>query len=774
MKKNIKKIMVTGISGLLAAGLLAGSVDYASHMFVLTNRAVAKQVEKVADNIKASSKSGLDTEDVSKQETVYQTLDANGNPTDTVVSDWLKNSGTNSVLNDVSDLEEITNTKGDEEFTQNGEQLEWNTLDNDIYYQGKTAKESPVGMEISYKLDGRDVNVNDIAGQSGKLEINIKYKNSSKKTVKIDGKDTDIYTPFVMATGMILPVDNFKNITIDHGNVLSEGDNNIIVAFGMPGLSESLDIDNIDMGDDIDIDLSKLDDKITDTVKITADVTDFEMKPTYTIATSELFNDIDFDDISDSGELTDKMDELADAAKELVDGSGRIEKNLGKLNSKFGDYSDAIDTLHDSVGTLDNGAEKLKKGINSYTDGADQLLEGVIAYVDGTNTLAKGTKEYTKNTKKLVNKVGELKSKGTKVLSEGSSQFSTGLNTYVSAVNQILSADTLSTIVNGFSEIHAGAEQLNAGTGQASAGVGSLKSGMESLNAAAKNITQYDSKVGGYLAELKKLYAVTEDENEKAVIMEIMTYIGTAQKAGSGIDAATSAGSEMAAGFDAVSGGLSAISEGLSEIADKTDTEAIGGASGNLSDSLGQLKAAGNKLVSTYDVQLDAGIKSLDKNTGVLYEAGKTLVSNNKKLDSGADTLIENTKTIKKNSKKLTSNSSTLRDGIKTMADGTGKLLDGVTTLTSKTGDVSDALGKLADGADTLADGMAEFRKDGVNKLTGTVDDILDSGSSLSDRLEKIVDIAAEYKSFSGIADDMDGSVKFIMSTPSVKAEEEE
>lgn len=774
MKKNFKKIIVTGVSGLLAAGLLVGSVDYASHMFIFTNRAVAKQIEKVSEEIKASSKPVKGSLRTSKQETVYQTLDANGNPTDTVVSDWLKNSGTNSELKDISGLSDISNTKGDEKFTQNGKELTWNTASDDIYYQGKTDKKSPVGIELSYKLDGKDVNVNEIAGKSGKLEINIKYTNSSKKTVNIDGKKTDIYTPFIMVTGMILPVDQFTNISIDNGNVISEGDNNIVVAYGLPGLSESLDLDNFGLGNDISVDLGKLSDKITDTVKITADVTNFEMKSSYTVATSEFFSDIDLDKVEGTDELTDKMDELSDAAKELVNGSGKIESNLTKLDNKFDDYSKAMDTLKSSTKTLDKGAGKLRKGINAYTDGTDKLLDGVITYADGTKTLAKSAKEYAKNTKKLVNKTGELRTKGTKVLADGSSQFSKGLNTYVSTVNQILSTDTISTIVKGFSAINSGAAQLKNATGQLSAGVSSLKAGMDSINDAAKNITQYNSEVEGYIAELKKLYAQAEDEEEKALIMAIINYVGTAQQAGSGIEAATGSGSDMAAGFASVSGGLSSVSDGLAEIEAKTDASAIAGSTGNITDGIGQLKEAGNTLVSTYDTQLDAGIKKLDKNAVTLYNAGQTLVSNNKKLADGADTLIKNTGKIKKNSKKLASKSNALRDGIKTMADGTGKLVDGVTKLVSKTGDVSDALGKLADGADTLADGMSEFRRDGINKLTGTVDDIVGSGSSLHSRLKKIVNASAQYKSFSGISKGMDGSVKFIMSTSAVTSEKEE
>ena len=333
MRKNIKKVAKIGVTGLLAAGLLVGSVEYASHMFVLTNKVVAKQVDKVKEDVKTSSKSGLDSEDVSKQETVYATLDANGKKTDVIVSDWLKNAANKGEVKDSSDLKDITNTKGDEKFTQDGDTVNWNTESDDIYYQGKTDKEMPVGMSITYKLDGKEIAAKDLAGKSGKLEMKIKYTNTSKKTEKIGEKDVDIYTPFVMVTGMILPVDNFKNLTIDNGSVVSEGENNIVMAYGMPGLSESLDLDNLDLGDDVDIDLSKINDKVTDTVTIKADVTDFEMKSTYTVATSEFFSDMDLDDIGNMDDLSDKLDDLTDATQKLIDGVSLVSFIVNMMNS---------------------------------------------------------------------------------------------------------------------------------------------------------------------------------------------------------------------------------------------------------------------------------------------------------------------------------------------------------------------------------------------------------------------------------------------------------
>lgn len=252
-----------------------------------------------------------------------------GGVTDVIVSDWLKNSGQVDSVKDSSTLKDITNTKGNEKFTQSGDSLTWDTSKSDIYYQGTAEKsELPVGMQITYKLDGEEVSPKDIVGKSGKLEMTIKYSNTSKKQVTVAGEKKDIYTPFLMATGMILPVDKFDNIDIDNGKVLSEGENNIVIAYGMPGLSESLDLKNVDLGDDVDVDTDELNDKITDSVKITADVKDFSMSQTYTVATADLFKDIDIDRVDDLDKLDDKIDDMKDAGEQLVDGTKSLKDGL--------------------------------------------------------------------------------------------------------------------------------------------------------------------------------------------------------------------------------------------------------------------------------------------------------------------------------------------------------------------------------------------------------------------------------------------------------------
>ena len=92
-----------------------------------------------------------------------------------------------------------------------------------------------------------------------------------KNKTKVGNKTTDLYAPFVMVTAMILPTDNFTNVTIDNGKILSDGQRNIVVGVGMPGFADNLDLKSID--EDIDLD-------IPENFTMEADVTDFNMSCT--------------------------------------------------------------------------------------------------------------------------------------------------------------------------------------------------------------------------------------------------------------------------------------------------------------------------------------------------------------------------------------------------------------------------------------------------------------------------------------------------------------
>ena len=421
-----------------------------------------------------------DTQDVYKEETVYVNADATGNSDEVTVSDWLKNSGSVSGnLTDESILKEIKNVKGDETFTENGDQLTWNTAGEDIYYQGTTDKELPVSVKLTYFLDGKEVKADELKGKSGHLKIQVQYTNNEKKTVTVDGKEEEVYTPFVMMTGMILPNETFSNVTIDNGKVISDGSRNIVVGFGMPGLKDSLDMDEETTKEAEDKGVT-----IPENFEMEADVTDFTMSSTFTVALTDLLDDMDMDNIIDVDSLKDSLNELEDAALELVSGSGTL--------------ADGASTLADGVSSYTAGADELNAGIQKYLGSNGELNGSVTEYVNGVGKVVKGVKDYTSGTNALANGVTSYVAGEQKIAAGAAqlSQLSKGLEQVQTAV------DTLSKAADGKGEatddLVIAANQLAAGTKQLQAVLGS------------EEVTALLTQVNGMVTTGNELISATE------------------------------------------------------------------------------------------------------------------------------------------------------------------------------------------------------------------------------------------------------------------------
>ncbi len=421
-----------------------------------------------------------DTQDVYKEETVYVNADATGNSDEVTVSDWLKNSGSVSGnLTDESILKEIKNVKGDETFTENGDQLTWNTAGEDIYYQGTTDKELPVSVKLTYFLDGKEVKPDELKGKSGHLKIQVQYTNNEKKTVTVDGKEEEVYTPFIMMTGMILPNETFSNVTIDNGKVISDGSRNIVVGFGMPGMKDSLDLDEETTKEAEDKGVT-----IPENFEMEADVTDFTMSSTFTVALTDLLDDMDMDNIIDVDSLKDSLNELEDAALELVSGSGTL--------------ADGASTLADGVSSYTAGADELNAGIQKYLGSNGELNGSVTEYVNGVGKVVKGVKDYTSGTNALANGVTSYVVGEQKIAAGAAqlSQLSKGLEQVQTAV------DTLSKAADGKGEatddLVIAANQLAAGTKQLQAVLGS------------EEVTALLTQVNGMVTTGNELISATE------------------------------------------------------------------------------------------------------------------------------------------------------------------------------------------------------------------------------------------------------------------------
>ncbi len=381
-----------------------------------------------------------------KEETVYILADAKGSAHQVIVSEWLKNGNGDSQLKDRTSLKDIQNVKGYEKFeTDEDGNLIWQADGADIYYQGTADREVPVEVKLSYRLDGKEIEPEELAGKSGKVTIRMDYENRETKQVLVGEKEEEIRVPFAMISGMILPQDTFSNIQVTNGRLLSEGNNSVVIGVAFPGLKESIRLEDLKEKASDKTKENDLDDlEIPDYIEVTADAEDFRLGMTMTVAMSDILSSINLTDSIDLSELNDSMDDLRDAtdqlkdgttdlkdgtlqlkdgAVELADGTGELDKGVlelkdgtrelfeksGDLDEGAGKLSDGVLTLYDGAQELDSGASELKAGAGELWNGSLKLADGTGSLVSGAKALNSGAEQVSSGVNSLAAKISELK-----------------------------------------------------------------------------------------------------------------------------------------------------------------------------------------------------------------------------------------------------------------------------------------------------------------------------------------------------------------------------
>lgn len=596
MKKNMKRIGQCAVSAVLILSLVLGNNAF------------------------------VEAKKVSKQESVYVNAAADGSVSGITVADWLKGSDSVSgTISDESTLTNITNVKGDETFTQNGKSVEWAASGKDIYYQGESSQELPVDLKITYKLDGEEMSASDILGKSGKVEIHVSYTNKSKQTKTIDGKEVTIYTPFVMVTGMILSTETFENVEVDHGRIINDGSNDIVVGLGVPGMAESLDLSE------------EAAEHIPEDFTVTADVKDFSMGNTFTYGSPSLLNELEFEEMNDLDELEEKLDDLTEAAGKLVDGSDKLADNMEI-------FADKMDELKSSVKTFKkDGVDELAKGISTLAKGAPELVKGVKEYTTGVTTFANGTSSYVDGAKQITDGCSDLYSK-VKNLPGQIKAFDTGLKTYTGAVDKLGTKENVTKLKGGAKAVSDGITTLNT-----------------NLAALEKSYETTDQLLQGLKAS-----------GADSTLIAQMEAVLAAQKVSvQQLKAGTAGNSELKQGADALSGGVNTVMDSLSQLSAK---------SSELTDVTSQMNTSMPQLVQGAKSLKEGGDK-LAKNNTALKSSSKKLVTASKKLKNSVKTVNKGVKKLNKGGKSLKKASNKLLTGVNKLASASDKLNSGSETL---------------------------------------------------------------------------------------------
>lgn len=887
-KKFTKKYVIRIIAGVLVVGMVGTGVSTANVFAAKTAQESTESTESTEKDSKKSDTKDSDAEsklkdalddsikfsekEIGKEETVYVLADSTGKERKVIVSDHLINDENKDTIEDASTLKDIENVKGDETFKQDGSKLTWQADGNDIYYQGTSTKETPVSQTITYSLDGKEVKPEELAGKSGKVTIRFDYTNNETVKTKIDGKEEEIYVPFAAISGMVLD-DSFSNVKVTNGKVISDGKNNIVVGYALPGLKESLDVDDSDFDGDV---------SIPDYVEVTADVENFSLSTTMTVVMNAT-NFISKDGDADLSEVDDMLDTLTDATDQLKDGSGELADGVDTLKSKMGEFKDGVGTLKNGIKDYTDGASTLSTGIGTLKSGVDTLAGSVPTLISGVGTLKDGSASAAKGASSLKDGAGTLKkgakdvSTGANTLSNGVKDLSTGANTLSGGASDLSTgADTLSagatSLSDGANTLSSGAASLNDGVQSIATNMKTLVSGTQSvsdgaaqLNTGVGTLIGTLNKMGTDLAETKaSIGEISEDTANNAVLQyaslqnaliqgivaetrgdttaandiyaQVVSQIGgtigvdsisdvagasaaiqkisslisqTSLKVGEGVgmigvidtvsrkltepdtqeqitklqqgaaSLAEGAGkvaqgaSQLSTGADAAAAGSAQVAQGVADLATGAGTLKTGAA--DLATGAGTLKKGASDL-ATGATKLKKGAGDLATGAGKVADGASTLHKGASDLSDGLNTLDGGIGQLKEKAGSLSTGADQLKSGTDQLATGAStlvsnnqKLNDGAGTLSDGTDAIIDGVGELSDGAHQLADGITEFSEDGIDEIINSYNGDIEP---LVDRIQAVLDAGADYQTYTDIADGVNGSVKFIIKTDAVKAED--
>ena len=391
----------------------------------------------------------------------------------------------------------------------------------------------------------------------------------------------------------------------------------------------------------------------------------------------------------------------------------------------------------------------LEDELNSLTDATGRLEDGSAALADGVDTLKSKLGEFQNGMNTLADGVSSLQN-GAGSLADGAN----ALNTSAQAINNGIAAlDT--TLRTALTE-----EEKAAYAAQAQASVdATFAPGTDTynmiFNSAKQSFADAMNQSTGMIAQ-----SLAADASGNPTALYQALFAASSEQAfmqyaqGQGLDLtqmsvadyqaalAQFRGANQAAIHEQVMAGLETIASGVTGgiAAQGADTTAAGVVSACQSASK---QAAAGALVT--------GIETTKNKIADSIEATQ---ANGYSLVTGAAALSTGTQALAAKVPELVNGVNALKDGAGKLQSGTGAIVDGV--------------GTLGEGAHELADGIVTFNEEGISKIVHAYNGDIEP---LLDRVQKVIDAGEAYQNYSGIADGVNGSVKFIYKTGAIKAE---
>ena len=739
MRKNyrLRKILITAV---LCPALVLGMAACGQNSGNAGSGSPAAGAESAAANGSEGDKTEVvfnppvDTPFVTpgeKDESVYVKADAAGRPTEKTVEVVLKKIEGSDPIEDRSNLREIKNTEGNEEYTEAGEgRYLWQNNGEDIHYKGKSDQALPVNVRITYYLEGQEVSAEKIAGKTGKVKIRFDYENN-----------TDV--PFMVLSAAMLPADVFSDVEVTNGRLMDLGDQKAVIGFAFPGLMDTLKLVDYEPTEEIEL---------PEYVEIEARAEDFALDFTASVVSTGLFEDLEDKDLEDLDKLPDDMDELTDASTEIRDAAQELADGGSEFGDYLSQYFDGLSQLSEGTDSLDQGLTLLSQNISKISEGSKSLQSGLdqidqsLAKVDLSALSSPESKKASEAAQAALQSIGE----NSTALKEKLTAVGTNLETVQTFVKDV------NAYIGQVQDLQKAIEELPAPDLAAA----DLENGWtESLNAEASGQAgEKAADVRDSIIEIVESSSFPDDlgltdEQKAKIVTQIVDAINE--------NTVTVNEEDIEISLDAAFG----------EIRDGIQKEAEG--------QRNTLRDASLKITEPAVPDLEAlSPEKMEEITQIIGNMEQSLAvigayaEGMSQTASGLTELSTALTQLKAGVSQLSGGSAQLSEGLglfekalEAASEGSAQLSSAMKTVSSAGGELGCAYWQLVDGMNEFADGIAEFDEEGIQSLAEL------AGPEYKDVIRGVRaarDAEHSYTNFSGICDGQKGSVRFIIETEEI------
>jgi len=281
-----------------------------------------------------------------KEEVIYGILNTDGS----VKNLYAVNIFTDKDITDYGNYKEIKNLTNADKINYKNDEITIKSSSEMFYYQGTLTNAAlPWNIKITYKLDGKNISTEELAGKSGNLDIAIFItKNTEANSVFFDN--------YALQTTVTLDSDICSNIKADNAVIAEAGGKKQISATFLPGSGGN--------------------------ITVSADVKKFEMD---SISVNAIKMALDVNINHD--EFSNELSLLKKAASSLDDGAIGLLAGMEQFCAGMKEYSNGLKAYSEGLGELNDGVGELAYGAAGITQGLFELAAQNKSLTDAANAI---------------------------------------------------------------------------------------------------------------------------------------------------------------------------------------------------------------------------------------------------------------------------------------------------------------------------------------------------------------------------------------------------